>query len=31
MVVVVRSKCFGPPMVDSRLGIPPGSTVLFKL
>ncbi|TVY46216.1 hypothetical protein LOCC1_G002527 [Lachnellula occidentalis] len=25
------SKCFGPPMVESMLGIPPGSTVLFKL
>ncbi|RDL42259.1 Uncharacterized protein BP5553_02238 [Venustampulla echinocandica] len=25
------SRCFGPPMVESRLGIPPGSTVLFKL
>ncbi|TVY41725.1 hypothetical protein LSUB1_G001657 [Lachnellula subtilissima] len=25
------SKCFGPPMVDNNLGIPPGSTVLFKL
>jgi hypothetical protein len=27
----IRSKCFGPPMVDVRLGITPGSTVLFKL
>lgn len=26
-----ESKCFGPPMVDHRLGITPGSTVLFKL
>ncbi|KAG9232908.1 hypothetical protein BJ875DRAFT_379717 [Amylocarpus encephaloides] len=25
------SKCFGPPMVESRLGIPSGSAVLFKL
>jgi len=25
------SKCFGPPMVESRLGIPPQSKVLFKL
>ncbi|TVY50806.1 hypothetical protein LCER1_G005943 [Lachnellula cervina] len=25
------SKCFGPPMVDSMLKIPPGSTALFKL
>lgn len=26
-----ESKCFGPPMVDHRLGITHGSTVLFKL
>lgn len=24
------SRCFGPPMVEERLGIPQGSTVLFK-
>ena len=27
----IRSKCFGPPMVEARLGIMPGSMVLFKL
>jgi hypothetical protein len=27
----VSSKCFGPPMVESMLGIPAGSKVLFKL
>ncbi|CAL3964136.1 unnamed protein product [Diplocarpon coronariae] len=26
-----ESMCFGPPMVDSKLGITPGSIVLFKL
>ena len=31
ILIVVSSQCFGPPMVETRLGISPESTVLFKL
>jgi hypothetical protein len=27
----LRSRCFGPPMAEDKLGIPPGSQNLFKL